>query len=359
MIRLWCDHFSVADRAGLSMLLPMRLSQYSKRAGLWGTLMIGLMVSTALGQTPAGWKLVWQDEFDGAVLDPSKWEFEVNADGGGNHELQYYVTNNAVVAGGNLTITARHEHYSGPSGVREYTSSRIRTRRKADWRYGRFELRAKLPWGTGLWPAFWMLPTDNSYGGWPHSGEIDIVEWVGKTPFTAYGTLHWAGPDGQHTQSGGKLELPAVGHPFSSAFHVFALEWEPTEMRWSVDGVQYHSVARWPSDAGAAPRPFDQRFHLLLNLAVGGDWPGSPDSSTVFPREFIIDYVRVYQRPIPAPTVQRAGDQLQIDWPAGYALEQGSLGASGWTRLSGVSPIQFNPSPDQAFFRVVDPLSDP
>ncbi len=245
------------------------------------------------------WKLVWHDDFDGHGVDPAKWEFEVNANGGGNHELQYYLARNAVVSGGHLVITARRERFTGPGGTRDYTSARLRSRLKGDWTYGRFEMRAQLPKGKGIWPAFWMLPTDSRYGGWPHSGEVDILELIGHQPSTAYGTLHWSDPSGYHTNSGGKYRLPAAVGTFADGFHLFALEWEASEMRWYVDGIQYHSVKRWPADAGAAPRPFDQRFHLILNLAVGGDWPGAPEASTVFPQQFLVDYVRVYQRTIP------------------------------------------------------------
>jgi beta-glucanase (GH16 family) len=133
-------------------------------------------------ETLPGWNLVWSDEFSGNTLDRSKWEFEVNARGGGNNELQYYITNNARVQDGILTIEARKERYTGSQGTREYTSSRIRTRHQGDWLYGRFDIRARLPQGKGIWPAIWMLPTDNRYGGWPHSGEIDIMELVGHKP---------------------------------------------------------------------------------------------------------------------------------------------------------------------------------
>src|SRR3989442_3945191 len=142
-----------------------------------------LAAFTASGSdNPPGWELVWSDEFDGRTLDASKWEFEVNARGGGNNELQYYVTNNARVKNGLLFIEARKEHYTGPAGTRDYTSSRLRTRLKGDWKYGRFDIRAKLPRGRGMWPAIWLLPTDEAYGGWPNSGEIDIMELIGHEP---------------------------------------------------------------------------------------------------------------------------------------------------------------------------------
>src|SRR5437764_3903 len=145
-------------------------------------------------EVPPGWQLAWNDEFDGQRLDVSKWEFEVNARGGGNNELQYYVTNNVRVGDGLLTIEARKEHYTGPGGTREYTSARIRTRHKGDWQYGRFEIRARLAKGKGMWPAIWMLPTDERYGGWPNSGEIDLVEVLGHEPNKVFGTLHYANP---------------------------------------------------------------------------------------------------------------------------------------------------------------------
>jgi beta-glucanase (GH16 family) len=163
-----------------------------------GLIVAGLFAAQAAPADLAGWKLVWSDEFNGKSLDPAKWSFEVNAEGGGNRELQYYVTNNVTVTNGFLTITARHEAYTGPEGTREYTSSRIRTLGKGDWRYGRFEMRARLPEGRGIWPAFWMLPTESRYGGWPHSGEIDLMELVGHLPEQVHGTLHYSGPDGHH-----------------------------------------------------------------------------------------------------------------------------------------------------------------
>src|SRR5437588_1714701 len=177
-----------------------------------------LFARFALNAADLQWKLVWSDEFDGSSLDPSKWEFEVNAHGGGNNELQYYKTNNVRVTGGVLTIEARKEHYTGPGGTREYTSARIRTRAKGDWQYGRFDLRAKLPQGKGIWPAIWMLPTDQRYGGWPHSGEIDIMELLGQDPKKVYGTLHYSGPQG-HRYKGTNFVLRTG--TFADDFHLF------------------------------------------------------------------------------------------------------------------------------------------
>ncbi len=179
-------------------------------------------------------------------------------------------------------IKAAQESYGGCG----YTSAKMTTQYKGDWTYGRMEIRAKLPYGQGLWPAIWLMPTDSVYGGWPNSGEIDIMENLGNDTNTVMGTAHWA-VNGVHTQSGASYHLPNGGS-FAADYHVFALEWEPGVLRWYVDGNLYHTVYQ-----GA---PFDQRFYLILNVAVGGNWPGPPNSSTVFPQYMNVDYVRVYQR---------------------------------------------------------------
>ncbi len=240
-----------------------------------------------------GWELVWQDEFDGTEIDLDKWSHEVNGKGGGNRELQYYTdfSENSFVENGNLVIEAREERYLG----RNYTSARIRTLGKGDWKYGRFEARIRLPEGQGIWPAFWMLPTAWSYGGWPTSGEIDIMEMVGHTPGTVHGTLHY-GSLGNHIYTGTDYDLPA-GEKFIDNFHVFAIEWEEEEMRWYVDGELYQTQNKWETKNQPFPAPFDQEFHIILNLAVGGNWPGDPGAGTTFPQRMEVDYVRVYQRP--------------------------------------------------------------
>ena len=194
-----------------------------------------------------------------------------------------------------MASLARRENYSGPDGYRNYTSARMRTKHKGDWLYGRFEVRARLPGGQGLWPAIWMLPTDWKYGGWAASGEIDIMEAVNAGPGNnkVYGTLHYGGswPRNVHT---GKSYTPATS--ITDNFHVYALEWEPGEIRWYVDGHHYQTQTQWWSEKGPYPAPFNERFHMILNVAVGGNWPGSPSSSTVFPQVMEVDYVRVYQR---------------------------------------------------------------
>ncbi len=246
----------------------------------------------AIGQQ----QLVWSDEFSGSSLDTSKWEYQIGTGcpslcGWGNNELQYYRSQNVAVSGGTLRITAQAQSFSGSA----YTSGRIRTRGDMgiDWTYGRFEARAKLPRGQGLWPAIWMLPTDYVYGGWAASGEIDIMELVGHEPNRVHGTLHYGDTWPGNVFSGSSYTLPTGD--FSDAFHTFALEWEPTQMRWYVDGILYATQSAWWSNAGTYPAPFDQPFHLLLNVAVGGNWPGNPNGSTQFPQMMEVDYVRVYQ----------------------------------------------------------------
>lgn len=243
-----------------------------------------------------GWELIWQDEFDSKYINSNHWEFEVNAWGGGNNELQYYTNRpqNAFIRDGKLVIRALKETYTGPEGTREYTSARLRTKNKGDWKYVRVDVKAKLPYGQGLWPAIWMLPTDQVYGGWPASGEIDIMELLGHEPNKIYGTIHYLGMSGFREKQGGFYVLP--GGDFSSGFHVFTIVWDSLGIKWYVDNKKYFEVTGWNSPVGPFPAPFDQRFHLILNVAVGGDWPGSPDETTVFPQEMEVDYVRVYRK---------------------------------------------------------------
>lgn len=245
---------------------------------------------------PDGWRLVWADEFDAPRIDTAKWEFEVDARGGGNDELQYYTDRpeNAAVREGCLVITARRETYTGPEGTRRYTSARLRTRNRGDWLYGRFEIRARLPRGRGLWPAIWMMPTDGAYGGWASSGEIDVVELVGHRPHEILGTLHH-GDSFPHNVHTGHVHRLTRGD-FCSEFHDFALEWEPDSFRWYVDGVLWQVQTVWHTNAAPYPAPFDRRFHLILNVAVGGRLPGNPDATSEFPQEMAIDHVRVYAR---------------------------------------------------------------
>jgi len=246
---------------------------------------------------PEGWKLVWSDEFNGKDIDFSKWAVEENGHGGGNGELQYYVDRpeNLRIEDGHLVIEAHKQKYNAAGVEKDYTSGRLRTKRRASWLYGRFEIRAKLPTGRGIWPAIWMLPEKEDYGGWAASGEIDIMEMVGHEPAKVHGTLHHGAEWPKNVHTGAPFELKQG--TFADDFHVFAIEWEKGAIRWYVDGALYQTQTKWSSPGGAFPAPFDQPFHLILNVAVGGAWPGPPDDKTVFPQRMTIDWVRVYQRP--------------------------------------------------------------
>ena len=272
-----------------------------------GVLVVGCLFSsvTAGAQASPGpskdgkWRLTWSDEFngpDGSGVDASKWVVEVGGKGWGNQELEYYTSlrENAYIHDGNLVIEARRKEYAGADGVkRNYTSARVKTAGKFSQAYGRFEARIKIPSGQGMWPAFWMLGDDIDKAGWPACGEIDIMENIGKEPSTIHGSIHgpgYTGGDGIEAP----YKLPATRR-FADDFHVFAVEWEPNAIRFYVDDGVY--VTRSRSDL----RPgwkwvFDHPFFLILNLAVGGDWPGNPDAATVIPQTMLVDYVRVYQR---------------------------------------------------------------
>lgn len=238
--------------------------------------------------------LVWSDEFNYTGLpDNRKWSYDTdgNATGWGNNESQYYTASrlkNAEVNNGFLTITAHREDIEGFS----YTSARLVTRQKGDWLYGRVEVKAKIPDGRGMWPAIWMLPTDWSYGGWPSSGEIDIMENVGYDPYKIVGTVHTESYN--HTTGTQKGATTNVQSCYSE-FHIYAIEWELKEIRFYVDDLLYFTFRN--EGTGYKTWPFDKRFHLLLNVAVGGNWGGVQGiDDSIFPRSMIVDYVRVYQK---------------------------------------------------------------
>ena len=256
------------------------------------------------------WKLVWSDEFnqpDGSRPDPAKWSFETGGNGWGNNELEYYTdrTNNAVIADGKLVIQAQPENYGGKT----ITSARLLTKNKGSWTYGRFEARIKIPRGQGIWPAFWMLGTDVASAGWPTCGEIDIMENIGKEPGKVHGTVHgpgYSGGDG----IGGPFALPD-GATFADDFHVYAVDCESNVITWYVDNQPYFRVTPASLPKGRAWVYNHPKF-LLLNLAVGGGWPGYPDKTTTLPQQLVVDYVRVYTRALPAeapaPLSARAGN---------------------------------------------------
>ena len=248
----------------------------------------------------SGFSLAWSDEFEGpsgVLLDATKWTLETGGGGWGNQELETYTdrASNASLNGeGALAIRALRETFTGADGIsREYTSARLKTQGKFEQTYGRFEARLQIPRGQGLWPAFWMLGNDISTAGWPRCGEIDVMENIGREPSTVHGTVHGPGYSGGNG-IGAAFTLSGAAR-FADGFHVFAVEWEPAAIRWYVDGTPYQT--RTPADLPPGQHwAFDHPFFLLLNVAVGGSWPGNPDASTVFPQTMLVDYVRVYRR---------------------------------------------------------------
>jgi beta-glucanase (GH16 family) len=245
------------------------------------------------------WVLAWSDEFNGANgsgVDASKWVSEIGGNGWGNQELEFYTSRpqNASQRDGNLAIKAVREKYTGADGVtREFTSARLKTQGRFSQTYGRFEARIKIPGGQGMWPAFWMLGDDIDKNPWPACGEIDIMENIGKEPGTVHGSIHGPGYIGD-TGLEAPYKLPEGQH-FADDFHVFAVEWEPDAIRLYVDEHLY--AARTRADMKPGWKwAFDHPFFLLLNVAVGGDWPGNPDATSVFPQTMLVDYVRVYRR---------------------------------------------------------------
>jgi beta-glucanase (GH16 family) len=247
-----------------------------------------------------GWTLVWSDDFSGpdwSSPDPKKWTYDIGGNGWGNRELEYYTKRpeNAHIEKENLVITARRESFTGADGVtRDYTSARLKTIGLFVQSYGRFEARIKIPEGQGMWPAFWLLGQDIPSVGWPKCGEIDIMENIGKEPATVHGSLHGPSTTGATSDTTSIFSLPA-GQNFADDFHLYAVEWEPDVVRFYVDADLYATFrsSDWPAGGKWV---FDHPFFIILNLGVGGDWPGVPDASTKFPQTMLIDYVRVYTK---------------------------------------------------------------
>jgi beta-glucanase (GH16 family) len=244
------------------------------------------------------WTLTWSDEFngaDGSLPDASKWKMQTGGGGWGNNELETYTARamNAVQREGNLEIIAQKETFTGNDGIkREYTSARLQSKGLFEQKYGRFEARIKMPKGQGIWPAFWMLGGDIDKVGWPTCGEVDIMETIGSETNTNVGSLHGPGYSGGNPLNG-KYTLPSG--TFDTDFHVYAVEWEPTTIRFYVDNVNYET--RTSADVPKGSRwVYDHPFFMLLNVAVGGNWPKSPDATTVFPQKMLVDYVRVYAK---------------------------------------------------------------
>ncbi|MBT1711891.1 family 16 glycosylhydrolase [Fulvivirgaceae bacterium PWU5] len=251
------------------------------------------LIPTSGHQTPEsydGMTLVWRDEFNGTTLNAADWTHELGngVDGWGNNELQYYRPENTQVKEGVLIITAKKESQQGY----DYTSSRIVTAAKKEFRYGRIDIRAVLPQGKGIWPALWMLGANYQTDPWPKCGEIDIMELVGggDGDKTVHGTAHWEAGDGSKADYTGSTSLESG--TFGDEFHVFSIEWTPEAITWYVDDEQFHVINIEPEDLNE----FQKEFFFIFNVAVGGNWPGSPDANTMFPQRMMVDYVRVFQQ---------------------------------------------------------------
>ena len=295
---------TITAAVGVAMTVAMGLAAW-----------VGL--STAVVAASSYPYISWQDEFDGTAIDPGRWTHDIGTgsqhglDGWGNNELQYYTdrTQNSFVGNGMLTIRAQAESYGGKS----YTSARLKTQGLFSQMGGRFEMRAALPTGQGFWPAFWMLPETDTYGGWAASGEIDIMEARGQQPDRVAGAIHYGGGWPSNIWSESVRRLPA-GQTIAD-FHTYALEWDVSPspaLRWYVDDVLYATKTNWWSSGGAYPAPFDKPFSMLLNVAVGGNYVGPPNASTTFPSQMLVDYVRVSTAAPPAITFNVAsGSQTQ------------------------------------------------
>lgn len=295
-----------------------------------------------------GWTLVWADEFDAPEVDRTKWDFDLGhgffdrhgvwVPGWGNAELQHYTQHpdNVQLRDGCLVIRALPD----PQHPGGYTSARLKTRRNDGTVlfaqcYGRVEIRARVPWGKGLWPALWMLPAAERYGGWAASGEIDLMEIVGDRPHEVLSSLHFGSSYPKRTLVTTTHALP--GGSLVSDWHTYAVEWEPGEIRFYVDDVMtrchrhWWSCSRTEGDAGVEaraeadlnpwPAPFDQPFHLVMNVAVGGTFPGAPDASTQFPAELVVDHVRVYDKQGGHGPARPRGPGV-MPWDSGHQSER-------------------------------------
>jgi beta-glucanase (GH16 family) len=248
------------------------------------------------------WNLVWSDEFNTDSLNTANWVYETGYGNWGNSELENYTSRpeNVTVANGNLMIIGKAESYLGSN----YTSGRLKTLGKQSWQYGKVEARIKIPTGKGIWPAFWMMGTNINSVGWPNCGEIDIMEHI-NTDSTIYGTMHWY--NGGRSDYGGNKQIQNINQ-----YHIYTVEWDSTAITWFIDSVQYWtgSVAKNINNTDAFHKP----FFILLNMAIGGTWPGNPDSTTMLPVTMFVDYVRVYQKlnPISESFIVKAKNDISI-----------------------------------------------
>ena len=307
-------------------------------------------ISSDENELEDNWQLVWSDEFNAPNINLSKWSYDIGTGdwGWGNNEEQYYTnnSNNSFIEDGKLIIRALLQNYGGSN----YTSARMVTRNQGDWTYGRFVIRAKMPAGIGTWPAIWMLPTDYVYGGWPYSGEIDIMEAVGFENAVIHANTHCETYNWNFgiPPSGGSIVI----NDFNTQFHEYAIEWDENSIKWFVDNIQYHTYVN--NNQGVSSWPFDQDFHLLLNIAIGGTWGGQQGiDNSIFPVQMEVDYVRVYQREEDEPDlpgnpqvtfivdmqnqnieqsgVYVSGSDPQLAGPSGLPMSNLGVGNDLWT----------------------------
>ena len=341
--------------------MKINLKQNLSRVGCYALLAVAL---TSPSVSHAAWQLAWSDEFaqaDGTSPDSAKWSFDIGGGGYGNNELESYTsrTNNARIINGQLVIEAKQENFTGPDNIpRNYTSARMLTKGKWSWTYGRMEARIKIPRGQGIWPAFWMLGANIDSVGWPACGEIDIMENIGKASDqgTTHGTIHGAHTGGGGSYNGGAgvggtYTLPG-GAVLGDDFHIYAVEWTTNQIKWYLDNVQYFTAtpATLPAD-GIWPFSLPQFF--LLNVAVGGNWPGNPDGTTVFPQQMLVDYVRVYNfvAAVPdAPTGVSASPgsaKVSLNWngsssgATGYSVKRATVSGGPYTTVANLTTNNF------------------
>ena len=338
------------------------------------SLLVGVVVVSG-SPASAAWRLTWSDEFDGASgsrPDTAKWNYALGGGGFGNQEHQFYTNRaeNAAMDGqGSLAITARKETLPGSRcwyGTCQYTSARLLTNGKFSQAYGRFEARMRMPYGQGIWPAFWMLGTGSD--GWPDAGEIDVMEHIGRMPNTVHGTIHgpgYSGSDGPTTQYTAPSRL-------TDNFHTYAIEWQPNRITWFFDGIQYST--KTPADIGGNRWVFDRPQYMLLNLAVGGLWPGYPDASTIFPQRFLIDYIRGYSGtpgqppassppgpspspPVTSPPVTASPPAGNTTWAPGVAYTVGQRvvynGVTYSCRQAHTSMVTWEPPATQSLWQPI------
>ena len=292
------SYFSLRRRAGASFVLALSLAACTENKSTPTPTSTSTPpptpVATEANATPRDYsqytEMVWSDEFSSSAIDLAKWGYDTGGGGWGNNELEYYTTSNdnSYISNGNLVIEAKRQAQGG----RDYTSARMLTKGKQDFKYGRIDVRAKLPQGQGLWPAIWMLGADIDQNNWPKCGEIDMMELRGEEPNRYLTTMHFPNSAGTHAQKGGPDQVLSSGS-FSSDFHTFSVVRSKDQMRFFLDGNLYFTFA--PGDVGSGGYPFNNPFFMVLNVAVGGDFVKSPSASTVFPQRMEVDYVRYLQ----------------------------------------------------------------